>query len=1006
MALCEGYQSEEGTNDQNFRLKNLCPAISKLLLLFFSLCALVLSQTQAQSIAEASTGPETVRIAYFEYGSYMALDEKQEPTGYVVDYLNEIARYANWEYDYIVYPSFAEAFDSVCSGQTDMLPAIYYSEQRTDQLLFPSTPFCQASTVLCTREDNDKYAYEDFKLFETMQIGIFSETRATQSFESFCKRHDIHPGFISYDSLGELTQALEDGSIDAIASMYLGKDAGYKILARFAADPMYLALTKDKEDLLQQLNDALSAIDFRNPYFTVDLLEKYFGINTNLSPVFTRDEYAYIEQSAPLKVVYESSRSPLSFTDKQNNAYAGATASLFSSISQTTGLSFEYIAVDNYLEGLDLVEQGKADLIYGIDASISGHCIKRTDCYLNSPLAKVSKKGGVSEGVAAMPDGYWDKNSFIEITSQEYLYFQTPEKCLDAILDNSANVAYLDLNVATYLLSDSRYESLRINALTNDKNQLCIGVSPQSNPLLVNILDRCIQYNSADTMVQWVSESSLDYASWNLSDFFRQYPLEVAAIVFITASIILLTIGYLAWNRVRNNRKFNALIYTDPLTKGWNLNRFQGEAAEIIKKDPETHYAIVYFDISRFKTFNAVFGFAEGDQLLIDANKLISRLIIASENERFAHITADEFVLLIRWRGWDYFLHRFNEYSDQLNKLDTIKNNAYRVIVIGGVCLVDQKSIHDNIMTVSSLIDCARYARESIGNKISQSSVALYNEDMKKRDVSERTLIATAEKALHNGEFVPYYQAKVEIISKKIVGFEALVRWISPHDGFRSPSEFIPLFEQSGFILQLDFYIYEQVCQRLKNIIDRGHEPVPISCNFSRRHLRNNDLPEKLKSIADTYEVDPRYLELELTENLLLEDFDRAREVCQRLKVLGFPIAIDDFGSGYSSLGTLQSLPVDVIKLDQSFLLKEEFINHRDRVILKGIIHIASQLGIKVVIEGVETLQQTSILLNFQKNDPEIDQNIIAQGFLYSRPVDLAESEAQFRIGYLEPHEP
>lgn len=989
--------SREGQGRHIYRLKTLLLAVFAFLSLTFSFPLFAHGET--------ISNPNTVRVAYFEYGSHMAFDENKKPSGYAVDYLNEIARYTDWEYEYVVYQSGDEALASIKQGETDILPSLHYSEERAAWLRYSSSPYCEVSTTLYTQPDNTTYAYEDFELFDKMNIGIYSEGRSTSVFEAYCKEHNIAPNLVSYDTLKSLTQALENNEVDAIATMYLGKDLDYKVLARFASDSMYFALSKDQGSLIQELNNAMSTIKLRNPYFTIDLHEKYFGTNINLDPLFTRSEYAYIESAPTLKVVYEANRAPLSFKESTTGEFAGATASLFASISQTTGLSFEYRAVETYLEGLALVEQGDADIIYGIDANTAPRALEHTDSYLDSPLAKVSRKDRSYEAIAAMPEGYWDKNAFTDIRSDKFVYYQSPEECLDAILSETANVAFLDLNVATYLLSNSRFENLQINALTNDKNHLCIGVSSQSDPRLVSILDRCVQYNSSDTMTQWISESSLDNTTWNFSDLFSRYPLEVAVIVVSTAAIILLTIGYLTWARARNDRKLNALIYANPLTGSWNLNRFQIEAARIFKEDIDSEYAILYFDISRFKTFNAVFGFAEGDRLLVNASNLIKKLIIPYENERYAHIVADEFVILLRWHGWKHFLSRFDEYSSNLNELDIIKDHAYRVIVIGGVCPVDQKLINENEGTVSGLIDCARYARESIGNKVSRSSAMLYNEDMKERDVAERKLITTAEKALRNGEFVAFYQPKVEIINKKIVGFEALVRWVSPTDGFRSPLEFIPLFEQSGLIMELDLYIYEQACKRLRSMIAQGRTPVPISCNFSRHHLRQNDLPEKLKSIADKYGVDPQYLELELTESLLIEDFDRAIEVGHRLRTLNFLISIDDFGSGYSSLGALQNLPVDVLKLDRSFLDNEDRASRGDQVILKGIIQIASQLGIKVVMEGVETLQQASMLLNFQTNDLKIDQNIIAQGFLYSCPVDLEKSQAQFDAGYLEPHE-
>ena len=188
---------------------------------------------------------------------------------------------------------------------------------------------------------------------------------------------------------------------------------------------------------------------------------------------------------------------------------------------------------------------------------------------------------------------------------------------------------------------------------------------------------------------------------------------------------------------------------------------------------------------------------------------------------------------------------------------------------------------------------------------------------MKDRDIAERALVAAAHDALERGEFTAYYQPKVEIATNRLVGFEALVRWESPERGLVPPDEFIPLFERTGLVVDLDLQVFRLVCARIREQLDAGEHPLVIACNFSRLHMQNDAFPETVKSIVDGFGVPIELLELELTENIVMEDLERAERLCRRLKDLGFRIAIDDFGSGYSSLGTLQNLPIDVLKLDR-----------------------------------------------------------------------------------------
>ena len=268
---------------------------------------------------------------------------------------------------------------------------------------------------------------------------------------------------------------------------------------------------------------------------------------------------------------------------------------------------------------------------------------------------------------------------------------------------------------------------------------------------------------------------------------------------------------------------------------------------------------------------------------------------------------------------------------------------------------------------------------------------------MKDRDIAERALVAVAHDALDRGEFVAFYQPKVEIATNRLIGFEALARWQSPERGLVPPDEFIPLFERTGLVMDLDLQIFRMACARIREQLDAGADALVIACNFSRLHLQNDAFPETLKAIVDEYRVPIELLELELTENIVMEDLERAERLCHRLKDLGFRIAIDDFGSGYSSLGTLQNLPIDVLKLDRSFLMSSES-GERCKAILDGVVSIADRLDVDVVVEGVETRDQASMLVR-------MDNRIIAQGFLYSRPVPRDASDQQFNAGSLKPHE-
>ena len=236
----------------------------------------------------------------------------------------------------------------------------------------------------------------------------------------------------------------------------------------------------------------------------------------------------------------------------------------------------------------------------------------------------------------------------------------------------------------------------------------------------------------------------------------------------------------------------------------------------------------------------------------------------------------------------------------------------------------------------------------------------------------------TPARELEQSEWVPFQNAFW-------AGAEALIRWNHPEWGFQSPAEFIPLFEKNGFIVRLDEYIWEQACITLRRWIDHGLTPTPISVNMSRMHIHDPRLREKLLDLMRRYELPPHLLELELTESAFLENESGLFESMKALQAFGFQFSMDDFGSGYSSLNMLKSMPVDFIKIDRGFL-NEVVTTERGKTVIRFSISLAREMSIKVIAEGVETEEQAAFLLQAGC--------AYAQGYFYSRPLPIPQFEA------------
>lgn len=427
--------------------------------------------------------------------------------------------------------------------------------------------------------------------------------------------------------------------------------------------------------------------------------------------------------------------------------------------------------------------------------------------------------------------------------------------------------------------------------------------------------------------------------------------------------------------------RFARFVDIDPLTGGRSFVRFQADAEEALSASGEGEFAVLVFDISRFKDFNDAFGCAEGDRLILALDQLLDSY--DGPGEFHAHVGGDRFVALLRWVGTEGFAARFARLDKDVNRLDLLKGRGCRILCFGGVAVFD--GARTARRTVTELVNRACYARECVGES-PRSAFAVYTEAMKERDVTRRALQAAAVDALAEGRFVPYYQPKASLATGEIVGFEALARWLVPEGRTHAPSEFVDPLESNGFIVEVDLSMFRQVCSFLRRRIAAGLLVVPVACNFSRLNLRDERFVPTLLDIAAEYCVPCELLELELTEGIVMEDLSRTVAASKELKSYGFKLAIDDFGSGYSSLGVLQELPVDVLKIDRSLLVSSEE-RPRSRIVFESVIAMAAELGVDVVAEGVETTAQAEMLAT-------LNPGIVVQGYVFSPPVPEGEAAA------------
>ena len=422
--------------------------------------------------------------------------------------------------------------------------------------------------------------------------------------------------------------------------------------------------------------------------------------------------------------------------------------------------------------------------------------------------------------------------------------------------------------------------------------------------------------------------------------------------------------------KLRTEETATELTKKDLLTRSNNLFSFIEEATELVQNNPDQQYILIYTDINNFKSINESYGYSEGDRILRTFAESVNNLL--TEKETYGRVNADKFIALLAFTNEAMLSIRLSELNTAMNKIQKTLSDTYKIAIIMGIYRIQKDDID-----LSSCIDRANIARKSIQDR-HKTVYAYFDESMKSRLSKQKEVEDIMEDALKNHEFVVYYQPKFKLDTGKICGAEALVRWLRPDGSIITPNNFIPIFEDNGFIVELDFYVLEQVCQKIHTLLNNNKRVVPISVNFSRMHLRDRMLVPKLTNVVKEYNIPPELIEVEITESALVEDNDYLLTILQDIHSNGFKLSMDDFGSGLSSLNLLRELPFDVLKLDKDFFQKGT-TTPRERIIIEYIVKMALDLKMEIISEGVETQEQADFLRSI--NCP------IAQGYLYEKPL-------------------
>lgn len=457
----------------------------------------------------------------------------------------------------------------------------------------------------------------------------------------------------------------------------------------------------------------------------------------------------------------------------------------------------------------------------------------------------------------------------------------------------------------------------------------------------------------------------------NIAERTRVAVMSAVLVYCVAMSLIALFVMFSVSHAMREkNKLLREALYVDDLTGGRSYEKFRLDCKAQLSKLGNKKAAFVFLDIDNFNLVSSLYGHEES----VDTIRRVYAMILNCVGDRgiIGRNSSDQFCVM-------YFYDDMEEFENTIRRfVQTLHDNAKFANMLRpsmGIYMIE-----DPEETIYDMLNKARTAHETIKHN-EESIVAYYDAGFRDMKYQDKHMEEEMEAALRRHEFVPYLQPKYDVETGTICGAEALIRWISPDGKVIPPGRFIPLAENNGFVRYLDREMFGIVCRMQKSLLEQGKKPVPVSVNVSRQLLYDKSFANDYCNYVKEIGISPDLVELEITESAFFEDIDLFRTTLEQLRNFGFRILMDDFGTGYSSLMMLHTVPIDVMKLDKSFI--DDYEDEKGSSIIQCVLGLAKQLKLPVVAEGVETEEQYIYLKNSGCE--------VIQGYYFSKPLPQNE---------------
>lgn len=927
----------------------------------------------------------TVKVAFFPMDGYHITNQDGSLDGMDVSYLKALCDYTDWEIEYVKCDSWEQALQMLAERQVDLVGSAQYSASRAEIYQYADLASGYTFGVIATNADGT-IAYEDFLAMRRVTFGMVKNYVRKEEFLQYLSDHGIDfPVIREYESTEKLQQALDAGEVDALVHTFTEIREGQRLIGRFAPRPFYYISYQGNDDVMRELNQAIADLKINQPELEAELMNMFYYSRFDKAALLTTEEKEYLADTELLTVGYLDGHYPFSYVE--DGEFKGLSREMLESSIAMTGQRLEYVCLEDEETARKALMEGEVDiLVYSADSKevLDRHDLTAARGYAEVPLVLVMDKNRNMGNIRMLGTVSYlreEAGSAVLLQNAEIKIYDTQQAGLRAVKNGEVDAVLCDGYMAEHLFrTDFQYENLQIKNIFKNEYPISVVVREEDR-LLAAILAKTITSIDYRAVSEYMLKENT-YPLANLRTFIRNHS---TAIILILMCVMLFVI-LVAVHIVHDEKKIRKLMYKDTFMDIWNLNYLIYWGERRLLPEHKNNYAVVYLNVSQFRHYNIIYGWNAGEKLLegiagLLTNSVDRNLEICARNQ------GDRFALLLTCGQQEELLERLNSLRSTLEEY-IFTNTENHMPVQMGIYFLGQQT-----RDLQVALNYANQALDFTGDR-EENAIKVYDDRLEQM-IKERH---EREKLLQSvdvwKDFAVYYQPKVDIRNGEIVGAEALVRFLNPAEGgaVKAPGFFVPYYEQTGKITEIDFFVYESVCRLLRQRLDAGEKVVTISCNFSRMHFIKPGFAEKFEEILNKYRIDRNLIEVEITETLVIEKLQQntVKETLDTLHQKGIHLSIDDFGAGHSSLGIFEQIPAAVIKLDRSFLLNQQ--DHgRQVAIMRGIVNMAQNLEAQIVCEGVETEADIRLM-------QEIGANV-AQGYYYSKPIPEAEFEEKLSGG-------